>query len=76
MPTTPTAFISTLTALGYTQAAFARHIGYRPNQVSRWARGASPIPVIVAEYLALRLKVDDLNRALQKLRIQASSPES
>lgn len=70
---TPTAFLSALAALGYSQAAFARHIDYRPNQVNRWARGASPIPVIVAEYLALRLKVDDINRALQTLRIQASS---
>lgn len=57
---TPSDFAAALARLGYSQAAFGRLIDYRPNQVSRWARGHGPVPVVVAEYLSLRLEVEDL----------------
>lgn len=73
---TPAEFTAALAALGYSQAAFGRLIDYKPNQVNSWARGRGKVPVVVAEYLRLRLKVDELNLALERLRIQASPPAS
>ena len=51
----PEQFRDALRLLGLSQRAFAREIGYRPNQVNAWAQGRYAIPVIVQKFLAQRL---------------------
>ena len=40
-----------LTALGWSQAKFARKLGVDPNTVTRWIRGHTPVPKWALEYL-------------------------
>lgn len=51
----PKEFIAALKALGLSQRAFAREIEYHHNQVNNWAQGHSPVPMLVAEHINVRI---------------------
>lgn len=48
---TPDAFRAHLTRLGYSQAGFARFIGYSDRSVRRFASGVEPVPLVVQRLL-------------------------
>lgn len=59
-----TALRAALRALNVNQAWLARRLRVSPNQVSRWAVGAVPVPGYAEEYLRLARGIHDLVRGI------------